>query len=89
MFNLTWPSLVNGAENVALFEAKTRSKRGRVVNMIPTLNIVTYYIDHCKAKEITSSKILDTTPKYRARWLTAGPFTAAIRGLGKSISSET
>ena len=57
--------------------------------MIPTMNIVTYYIVHCKAKEITLSKILDTTPKYRARWLTAGPFTAAIRGLGKSISSET
>ena len=89
MFTLTWPSRVKGAENVALVEANTRSKRVRVVNMIPTLNIVTYYIVHCKAKEITSSKILDTTPKYRARWLTVGPFTAAIRGLGKSISSET
>ena len=46
MFNLTWPSLVNGAENVALVEAKTRSKRGRVVNMIPTLNIVSFYVHH-------------------------------------------
>lgn len=46
MFNLTWPSLVNGAENVALFEAKTRSKRGRVVNMIPTVNMITFYILH-------------------------------------------
>ena len=46
MFNLTWPSLVNGAENVALVEAKTRSKRGRVVNMIPTVNMITFYILH-------------------------------------------